>query len=231
MNGKISKRILIIAAHPDDEILGCGASAARFVDEGNEVGVHILGEGAASRCSDAAEAEAQISLLRSAARRAADTLGCGHLSFDTLPDNMFDSVPLLDVVKRIETVIDEFRPEIVFTQHGGDINIDHVITYRATMTAVRPMQGSCVKALYAYEVPSSTEWAFNRFQPAFTPDSFVDVTAYLARKLKAMACYQEEVRPFPHPRSSEALEAYAKVRGATVGVKAAEAFQTVFRVS
>jgi LmbE family N-acetylglucosaminyl deacetylase len=134
---------------------------------------------------------------------------------------------LLEVVQRIEAVIDEVHPDAVYTQHGGDLNIDHVTLYRATLTATRPVPGHPVRAVYAYEVASSTEWSFARFAPAFRPTTFVDISSTLEVKLTAIEMYEAEVRSFPHPRSREALRAQALHRGSTVGVEAAEAFELV----
>src|SRR5262249_16307427 len=142
-----------------------------------------------------------------------------------LPDNRFDQIPLLDVVKLIEGVQRRVQADTVFTQHGGDLNIDHAITYRATLTALRPVGDTVVRALYAYEVPSSTEWAFQTFAPVFAPNLFVDIAATLARKIAALRCYDTEIRAFPHPRSPEALEALARRWGSVAGLGAAEAFQ------
>lgn len=218
--------ILVIAAHPDDEVLGCGGTMAKLAAEGRTVIVAILGEGATSR-GDGREGE--VATLRDSARAAADVLGVHEVRFFGLPDNRFDTVPLLDVVKPIEALVEELRPSAVYTQHGGDLNIDHRIAFRATLTALRPMRECPVAELHAYEVPSSTEWAFKKFSPEFEPTLFEDVADTLRPKLAAMACYGGEARPFPHPRSPEALEALAKWRGAQVGLHAAEAFETIWQ--
>jgi LmbE family N-acetylglucosaminyl deacetylase len=220
-------KILVIAAHPDDEVLGCGGTIARLADEGHEVQILILGEGATSRDDGSAT---EVEQLRADARRAAQILGAVNVRFASLPDNRFDSVALLDVIKQIEAVIEEFQPEVVYTQHGGDLNVDHQITFRAVMTAVRPMQGSCVRALFAYEVASSTEWAFQKFEPVFRPSRFVDITATLEKKIEAMAAYEAESRPAPHPRAPEVLRAMAVVRGSAAGLKAAEAFEVIWQI-
>lgn len=221
-------RVLVIAAHPDDEVLGCGGTIARAAAEGHEVTVAILGEGITSRFDQREAADRQLLVsLQSDSARAAATLGAArHLTF-SLPDNRFDTVPLLDVVKIVEGLIAEVRPDEVYTQHGGDLNIDHVITYRATLIATRPLQGHSVRAVYSYEVASSTEWAFQKFSPAFEPNVFVDIAGSLEQKIAAMQCYESEARAFPHPRSPEALCAQARRWGSVVGLEAAEAFQLV----
>jgi len=131
------------------------------------------------------------------------------------------------VVKTIERLIDQVRPSVVYTQHGGDLNIDHVVTYRATLTATRPMADCPVRAVYAYEVASSTEWSFGQFSPPFRPQLFVDIAGTLETKIEAMQAYTSEARPFPHPRSPESLRAIACRWGTTVGLAAAEAFHVV----
>jgi LmbE family N-acetylglucosaminyl deacetylase len=123
--------------------------------------------------------------------------------------------------------VSDLQPSAVYTQHGGDLNIDHLVTYRATLTATRPMEGTPVKAVYAYEVASSTEWAFQKFSPPFHPSVFVDINDTLEKKIEGMQHYESEARPFPHPRSPEALRAIAHRWGSVVGLKAAEAFEVV----
>lgn len=223
-------KVLVLAAHPDDEVLGCGATMARLAAEGHAVSVAILGQGAASRfVPGSPQAAAEVAGLQERSREAARILGAARVHHFGLPDNRFDSLDLLDVVQPLEALAEELLPEVVYTQHGGDLNVDHAVTFRAALTAFRPLPGSTVRALYAYEVASSTEWAFAQFAPAFRPDTFVDVGAHLDRKLAALAAYDGELRPFPHPRSERAVRAQAELRGATVGVAAAEALVTVWR--
>jgi LmbE family N-acetylglucosaminyl deacetylase len=220
--------VLVIASHPDDEVLGCGGTIARLAAEGHAVDIAILGEGITARYDEREKAETELLRIhRERAQRAGHVLGARAVHLFDLPDNRFDSIPLLDVVKKIEGLLERLRPEVVYTQHGGDLNVDHVITYRATLTATRPMAGGFVKAVYAYEVGSSTEWAFQRFAPVFHPNLFVDVSATLPQKLDAMAVYESEARAFPHPRSREALEAAARRWGSVAGLLAAEAFEIV----
>lgn len=221
-------KILVIAAHPDDEVLGCGGTIAKMAAEGKQVEILILGEGGTSR--DGATG-AEVEILRADARKAAEVMGAVNVRFASLPDNQFDLIPLLDVIKQVEAVVDEVQPEIVFTQHGGDLNVDHQITFRAVMTAVRPMEGQGIRALYAYEVASSTEWAFQKFEPVFRPSLFVDISDFIEKKIEAMTAYESESRPAPHPRSPEVLRAMALTRGSAVGLKAAEAFETIWEIA
>jgi LmbE family N-acetylglucosaminyl deacetylase len=221
-------KVLVIAAHPDDEILGCGATAARLVAEGHEVQFAILGEGITSRHSQPSHANAEhLVQLHSHARAAASKIGVKNVILHKLPDNRLDTVPLLEVIKIVEGLIDDFKPAVIYTHHGGDLNIDHEVIHRAVLTATRPVAEQPVRDIYAFEVPSSTDWAFQRISPVFRPNVFVDVSRTLESKIAAMECYESEARKFPHPRSPEALRATAMRWGSIAGCAAAEAFELV----
>ncbi len=215
--------VLIIAAHPDDEVLGAGGAMARHIQDNDTVTIVILGSGLSSRL-DAPEALEQpaLSQLRNEAARAAAALGVTDLRLHDFPDNRFDRVDLLDIVKTIEVVIDDVQPGIVYTHHPGDLNIDHQRTAMATLTACRPLPGSSVRRILAMEVPSATGWG----DPAlpFVPNVFLDITQVMTKKLEAMSAYQGELRQFPHARSLPSMEARAKAWGSQVGVEAAEPF-------
>lgn len=220
--------ILVVAAHPDDEVLGCGATIARMYNEGHTVKIAILGEGITSRYRDRQSADTSLlKELKTCSRQALRQLGVEDVEYFDLPDNRFDSLPLLDITKRVEALIEGFCPEVIFTQHPGDLNLDHALTARAVLTASRPLVGQCVKDIYAFEIPSSTEWAFNQLGKPFEPNLFYDITATLDRKLAAMAQYDSEARPFPHPRSPESLRARAQWWGTVAGCSAAEAFELI----
>ncbi len=219
-------KVLAVAAHPDDEVLGAGATLARHAREGHSVDIVICAQGLLSRERTADEVTLLLK-LKDDAREAARRLGSRPPTFLDFPDNAMDSVPLLDVVKRIEAVIAESRPEIVYTHHPGDLNVDHQITARAVLTACRPLPGASVRAIHAWETLSSTEWAPPSLTAPFLPNHFVDVESTLGSKLGALACYAGELRPFPHPRSPEAVRHLAGLRGATAGFAAAEAFVTL----
>lgn len=224
-------RVLIVAAHPDDEVLGCGGTISRLVKEKHNVKILILGEGVTSRYEERKKADMSlVETLEKKSRKAAACMGVEDISFCRLPDNRFDTMPLLDVVKKVEKAVESFRPELVYTQHGGDLNIDHAITFRAVMTALRPLKGTCVKELYGYEVASSTEWAFQQFEPSFKANVFIDISKTLKDKIKAMKVYESETRSFPHPRSPKALESIAARWGSVAGMEAAEAFQLIFKL-
>lgn len=220
------KKVLVFAAHPDDEVLGCGATIAKHVMLGDEVHVVILAEGATSRDEkrDRGQRRSDLSELAEAAHKAKEILGVASLVLHDFPDNRMDSVDLLDVVKTIESHIDKVRPEIVYTHHGGDVNIDHRCIHEAVITACRPQPLQLVKTLLFFEIPSSTEWQVPGSAPPFTPNWFVDVSATLSTKQTALQVYSAEMRPWPHSRSIEAVEHLARWRGGSVGVEAAEAF-------
>jgi LmbE family N-acetylglucosaminyl deacetylase len=220
--------VLVIAAHPDDEALGCGGTIARLAQEGHDIYIAILGEGITSRYQQREQVNpALVEALHARSRQVAELLGAKDLFLYDLPDNRFDTVPLLDVIKIIEELVERLQPQVVYTHHGGDLNIDHVVVHRAVLTATRPVANHCVKELYAFEVPSSTEWTFGQFQPIFQPNIFVDISATLETKVQAMALYESETRLFPHPRSPEALRAIARRWGSAAGMEAAEAFRLV----
>lgn len=221
--------ILVIAAHPDDEVLGCGGTIARYAAEKHDVHVAILGEGISSRHERREEApSADLRQLQADAKAAAKALGARSVSFGGLPDNRFDEVGLLAIIKPVEAWVGKFRPDAIYTHHPGDLNIDHGITFRAVLTATRPGASTVVVPdIYAFEVPSSTEWAFQRIEPPFRPSVFVDISAGLDRKIAAMQCYESERREAPHPRSPEMLRASAARWGSTAGMPAAEPFELI----
>jgi LmbE family N-acetylglucosaminyl deacetylase len=221
-------KIMVIAAHPDDEVLGCGGTIARLVREGHQVFIAILGEGITSRYAKRDHADQSLlQALHARSKKVAELLGAKDLFMYSLPDNRFDTVPLLDVVKIIEDLIGNLAPDVIYTHHSGDLNVDHVIVHRAVLTATRPMQGQSVREIYAFEVPSSTEWAFQCYEPVFRPNVFVDISETLDLKVRALAQYETEVRVFPHPRSPEAITVIARRWGSVVGCDAAEAFQLI----
>jgi LmbE family N-acetylglucosaminyl deacetylase len=220
--------VLVVAAHPDDEVLGCGGAIARLAREGHQVFIAILGEGITSRYSRREEARpGLVFALQDQCRRSAQLLGAEEVFFFDFPDNRLDTVPLLEVIKRVEELLESLKPSIVYTHHGGDLNVDHRMVHQAALTATRPLKGRPVREVYAFEVPSSTEWAFQRFQPVFRPNVFMDISETLPLKLEALAQYNSEERAFPHPRSPEAVTALARRWGSVVGCAAAEAFEMI----
>jgi len=224
------KSVLVFAAHPDDEVLGCGGTIAKFADEGSKIHISFLADGVSSRRGLSAGYQKEVHFRRSAAKLSCEILGVSSVSFGEYPDNRMDTVALLDIVQTIETLIFKHEPDIVFTHHGGDLNIDHRRVHQAVVTACRPQVRASTKCLLSFEVPSSTEWQSPSGRDAFTPNWFVDISDTLERKLAALDAYSAEMRPWPHPRSRQAIEHLARWRGATVGVNAAEAFLLARRV-
>jgi LmbE family N-acetylglucosaminyl deacetylase len=225
----MEKKILIIAAHPDDETLGCGGTIARHTAQGDFVSVLILADGVTARSTiynPELEAE-KIKTRENDARKAMNVLGVQEINFLRLPDNRMDSLPLLEITKKIETHIDRLKPKIIYTHHANDLNIDHRITHHATLTACRPKPGHCVCAIYAFEVLSSTEWEPTGLGSTFNPMRFVDISSFLEAKKIAMAAYSEEIAPFPNPRSLQAITAQSNLRGAQAGLLAAESFMVI----
>jgi LmbE family N-acetylglucosaminyl deacetylase/RimJ/RimL family protein N-acetyltransferase len=220
--------VLVIAAHPDDEVLGCGGTMGRLRAAGHDVKIAILGEGMTSRYRTREQADRSLLTdLRQHSRRAAEVLDVKDLFLYDLPDNRFDTLPILDVIKIVEDLVNKYVPNTIFTHGCADLNVDHHVTHRAVLTATRPIEGHSVRNLYAFEIPSSTDWSFHRLVPAFEPNTFFDIESSLEAKKQAMACYETEVQAFPHPRSLEGLEVVARRWGTVVGCKAAEAFELV----
>lgn len=225
------KRILAVVAHPDDELLGCGATFNRLITEfGCTIRVIILGEGITSR-SDARDTEKwaeELRIHRQNIENARKAIGFESTGVYPFADNRFDSVDLLDLVKVVEKEKSEFKPEIIFTHHGGDTNIDHRRTFEAVMTASRPMEHEGVRHILCFETPSSTEWqAFNYPNP-FLPNFFMAVhSENVEAKIKGMESYEFERRAYPHPRSPEALRIQAQRWGVAVGSAYSEAFMLI----
>ena len=210
------KKVLVVVAHPDDEVIGCGGTIARHVKNGDRVQVVFLADGFGSRDDGVDRSKS--------ASDAALFLGCNPPIFLNLPDNQLDTLPLLDIVKKVETIVSHFKPDIVYTHNFGDLNIDHQITHRAVITACRPEPGFCVKELYSFEVLSATHWESQSMGVAFVPNYFVNISDYIELKIRALQFYDEEMRDYPHARSYNSVESLSKFRGSLVGIENAEAF-------
>jgi len=220
--------VLVVAAHPDDEILGPGGAIALHAQRGDKVCSILLGEGITSRREeDGVAPTAELINLKQNALEAASIIGVEKTYFFDFPDNKFDTIPRLRIIKAIESLKSEIRPDIVYTHHRNDLSIDHRITFDAVLTAFRPVVGETVRRILSFSVPSSTEWYAPAGETAFMPNVFVDISKTLEKKIKAMRAYKSEIREYPHPRSPEALEAIAKVYGVTVGMSYVEPFVLV----
>ena len=222
----MKKKILIVAAHPDDEVLGCFGTVARLIKEGCEAYTLILGEGKTSRDEERlAEARKDdIVELNTEIERSNSLIGIKKVFVKSFPDNRFDSVDLLDIIKVISKVKEEVQPDIIFTHYENDLNIDHQITYKAVITATRPMKDECVKEIYSFEILSSTEWSYPL---SFSPDTYYDISDTIKLKIDAMKEYASELCEYPHPRSLEGIELNAKYQGLQVGNKYVESFKTI----
>jgi len=217
------KNVLVVAAHPDDEILGCGATIAKLAANGCNVNIAIMAEGLTSRDKNrnVTANKEELNELAQTAKKAAKFIGAKNLELLSLPDNRMDSMDLLDVVKEIESLKNKYKPDTIFTHNSTDVNIDHEIINRAVLTACRPVPGECVKTILSFEVQSSTEW---KTPYQFPANWYEDVSDYMEMKLKALEIYESEMREFPHARSIEAVEALGKWRGSNIGCRYSEAF-------
>lgn len=222
----MKKKILVVAAHPDDEILGCGGTVARLVKEGHEAFTLILGEGITSRDEkrQRAKRKRELDYLKKQIYAANKSMGVKDVFVYEFPDNRFDTVPLLDIVKVIANIKDKVKPDIIFTHYENDLNIDHQITFRALLTATRPLSNETVREIYSFEVLSSTEW---NFPLSFQPDVFIDISDTLESKLNALSEYKLELKEFPHPRSLRGIRLNAEYYGMRVGLKYVEAFKNI----
>lgn len=216
-------KILVIAAHSDDETLGMGATIARHVANKDEVRLITMTDGVSARETPNHGNSPHDSERLTSLQQAAKTLGISKVYSFNFPDNKMDSVALLDVIKVIEGVISKYSPSIIYTHSSCDLNIDHLTTHKAVMTACRPQPSSSVKSIFCFEVRSATEWQPNSMAQ-FTPNYFVDITDFIEIKMTALDCYKQELREYPHSRSKKAIEAHAISRGTSVGYSYAEAF-------
>ena len=217
------RRVLVVAAHCDDEILGVGGTVARHVAEGDECALAVVADSASVRYD-----EGTVESVRDCAREAARRLGVSDLRFGGFPDQRLDALPLVEIVTWVEKVLRDVQPRVVYTHHRGDVNRDHQLVYEATLTAARPYSAPWVERLLSFETPSASEWSGPQLDLAFVPNVFVDIGGEpLERKLHAMAAYATELRDAPHPRSLEALRTRAGYWGSLAGMAAAEPFALI----
>ncbi|MDQ5854435.1 MAG: PIG-L family deacetylase [Chloroflexota bacterium] len=214
------RNILVIAAHPDDEVLGCGGTIALHARSRDQVTVVITCEGESLRYGK--DGVAQQSHIQAAAC----TLGVHDVRLLNFADQRLDTLTLTDIITPLEQIIREVRPNIIYGQYGGDINRDHQLLFQAMLVAARPTE-PYIDAVYAFDTASSTEWAYPR---TFIADTWIDISTTLDVKLEAMSCYRSEVRDYPHPRSLEALRNRARAWGNQAVLDAAEVFMTVRRI-
>ena len=213
-----NKKILIIAAHPDDEILGCGGTILKL-KKNNLIKVIFMTNGTDARGKNKKASQKRIQGCLNLFKK----LKLNKPLILNFPDNKMDSVPLLKIVKKIEEILSKFNPEVVFTHFDGCLNIDHQITFKATVTACRPLKKTSVKKILSFEVPSSTEWALSK-DKKFQPNYYINISKYIKEKILLMKYYKDEIRPFPHSRSLKSIKTLSEYRGASAGVKNAEAF-------
>ena len=217
---KSSKKnnILVIAAHPDDEILGCGGSIIKLKKKCN-ISVLFMTDGVSARKKN----HEKIIERRNSCERLFKKLGINKPIFFDFPDNQMDKVPLLDIVKKIDKMIKKIKPHTIFTHYSECLNIDHQITCKAVITACRPIKNTTVKKILSFEVLSSTEWS--KFKnKGFEPNYFINITKEIKNKISSMKYYKMELRKYPHSRSIKAIEALARFRGVSCGVEYAEGF-------
>ena len=218
------RNVLIVAAHPDDEILGVGGTVRVLADAGVVVRALILAEGQTSRTEKREDTPPDVIIrLRENAAAAAEIMGFASIDFCDFPDNRMDGVDLLDIIKAVSQYIEKYSPDTIFTHHHGDLNIDHRRVCEAVLTACRPTGKDTVRRIYAFETPSSTEWNYT-YENSFRPNVYVDISEVIDAKTQGMECYESERTVFPHPRSGEALRALAQYRGSNSGMEYAEGF-------
>jgi LmbE family N-acetylglucosaminyl deacetylase len=220
------EKVLLVAAHPDDELLGAGGSIIKHVKAGDEVYALILGQGAVSR--DGVDNEA-VKDLQKQARAAGDIIGFYDMFFCDFPDNAFDSVALLKIVKEVEESLEKIKPGLVLTHHAYDLNVDHRLTHEAVLTASRPCNDNAPHTIYSFETLSSTEWQ-NQDHQQFKPTMFVDIEETIDKKIEALSKYESEMRPYPHSRSPEGVKILAQYRGLQSNLRFAEAFTQVRKI-
>lgn len=217
-------KVLVVAAHPDDEVYGMGGTIAKMAAQGHEVHVLIVTDGCTAQYAGRPDLPEIIERKHTEALVANRLLGIKEVRFGTFPDMRLDTVPHVEVNRLIEETVDVIQPEVVYTHFFGDVNLDHQIVYRSTLVAVRPAPGQCVRELYCFRVPSSTEWGPQLGHTAFLPNVMTDIGGFEDVKEQAILAYQTEVRPYPHPRSPRYVRETDRARGLEWGIGSAEAF-------
>ncbi len=219
-------KVVILAAHPDDEILGAGATLAQHARNGDAVHAVVMVEGATSRYE-----VAMRDALEAAGRKAAQVIGMQSIRFERFADQRLDTVPLVEVTQRMEGILEELDPEVVYTHFPGDVNADHGVVARAAWTACRPYRFPRLHRFAAFETPSSTEWGWPLAGDTFAPNLYVGVESTLETKVAALECYDSELRDYPHPRSARAIRERAAYWGSHVGRQAVEPFMVLREIA
>lgn len=226
----MKKKILVVAAHPDDEIIGCGGTIFKHAKNGDIINTVILGEGIQSRFEKNLinkNIKLQKERLYKCSNTANKIIGVKKVFFEKLSDNRLDSLDLLEVIKILEKYINKFKPEIIYTHSNKDLNIDHRIVFEAVLTASRPKILQTVKKILSFEIPSSTDWTFGTINSSFNPNYFVNIDKEIKQKVRSLKIYKSEMYNYPNSRSIENCKNISKVRGAAVGFKNAEAFELI----
>ena len=219
------KKILVFAAHPDDELLGCGATLLKYQKKGFKIKIFFFGDGESSRNINKKKIFKSIIKREKQAEKVSKKGKFEKPIFKRFPDNRLDTVPILDIIKFIEKQIRENKPEIIFTHFENDLNIDHQIIYKAVITASRPLSKTFVKKIYSFEIPSSTDFFLSRkSKKIFNPNFYIDVDSTIDKKINLLKIYTGEMKKWPHPRSLKSIKNLAMYRGSQIGVKYAEAF-------
>jgi LmbE family N-acetylglucosaminyl deacetylase len=225
------KKILVVASHPDDEILGVGGTIINHINNGDDVYVLFLAQGGdTSRLIKRSNelVERSTHKIQEESLSIKKFLGLKEVFFLDFPDNKMDTVPLIDICKEVEKYLSLIKPEIIYTHYENDLNVDHEIVFRAVTTACRPCNENCPKEIYSFEVLSGTEWQIGGEK--FKPNFYVDITESITKKIIAMEMYQSEIREYPHSRSKEGINILAQYRGLECGKRYAEAFKLIRKV-
>ena len=222
----MNNKILVVAAHPDDEILGCGATILKHIFNGDDVHILIMAEGITSRRQNRTviNDKERLLTLHKQSYIVAEKLGAKTITMLDFPDNRMDSLDLLDVIKPIEKIIEEEKIEVIYTHFLNDINIDHQITNKAVITAARALPKRKIRQILFFETPSSTDYQMYSDIHNFTPNWFVDIEDFIDKKIELLQDYDSEMREYPHSRSYEGVKLLAQYRGLAVGKKYVEAF-------
>jgi N-acetylglucosamine malate deacetylase 1 len=215
----LKSTVLVIAPHPDDEVLGVGGTIARFAAEGAEVYVVVATKGYPPQFPENLYQE-----VRQEALVAHQHLGVTKTIFLSLPAAGLDTVPHREVNQELMEIFKEIQPDTLFIPFNGDLHLDHQIVFLSALVAARPISSAAPKTIYCYETLSETNWNAPYLTPNFVPNSFVDISIHLETKIQAMKQFKSQLQPFPHERSEESLRALATLRGSRVGCVAAEAF-------